>query len=156
MLLAILGRGIQRVNGKWELTEDLEVCAPTGAPLVDHQPVDDKNPHCLVGGGELNLLAGVELHRRHCAQIIVCAYGNKSPYLLETDAPSESEIMPQELHRLISLNSLPMPTIMVWPRNKVVAGRNNCCGASAANDNLRPRPFKREGLWGARGGVLRQ
>ncbi len=83
MLIAILGRGIQRVGsgGSWEVTEDLEVCAPDRTHLPDRVPADDQNPCCLVGGGELNLLAGLELHRRIGAIVAVCAYSHRAPYL---------------------------------------------------------------------------
>lgn len=126
MLLAILGRGIQKLpSGQWVLTEDLEVCSPTGAHLIERLPIDDRNPHCLVSGSELNLLAGVEIHRTHPVQIVVCAYAARAPYLVDADAPSESEIMSNQLKLLIAQNNLAIPEIVVWPRDKVVSGISN-------------------------------
>ncbi len=94
-VLAIHGRGVQRLyeNGPWVLTEDLELCDKDSAHLPVRRPADDNNPLCMVGGGELNLLAGVEVYKKEGAKIVVCAYGDRSNYLKSIDAPSESMVM---------------------------------------------------------------
>ena len=127
MLIAILGRGIQRIQSKWCLTEDLEICSPTGAHLVERIQVDDKNPHCVVGGGELNLLAGVELQRKmkSGASVWVCGYTNRAPYLVEQNAPSESEIMSEILKQTLEKEELPLPKIEVWGPDRALEGRSN-------------------------------
>ncbi len=119
MLMAILGRGIQRVNGYWEMTEDLEVCAPDKSHLPDRVPLDDANPDCLVGGGELNLLAGVEVHRRTPATVAVCAYAHRAPYLAKVGGPSESEVMSEKLSGLMNDRRLRLPEVCVWDRDRL-------------------------------------
>ncbi len=126
-LLGILGRGIQRLtpNGPWVLTENLEVCDEKGAHLPVRAPADDSNPRCLIGGGELNLLAGLELCKdyRKKLQVVVCAYGQRSPYLQSINAPSESEVMSEWL--TIQLIGKDKPEILVWLRDRVVDGPSN-------------------------------
>ncbi len=94
-LLAILGRGIQKTasDGLWDLTEDIEVCDERFAHLPIRVPQDDDHPNSIVGGGHLNLLAGLKLAEKLDPTIIVCAYGYRSEYLKSIDAPSESMIM---------------------------------------------------------------
>ena len=76
-LLAILGRGIQQIEEDkgWTLTEDLEVCDEKGGHLAVRVPSDDNNPYCLIGGGELNLRAGIILCREQSDSLhtVVCA-----------------------------------------------------------------------------------
>jgi len=114
-VLGILGRGIQKVAGNesWTPTEDLEVCATNGTHLTVRVPADDENPHCMVGGGELNFLAGMELYRRHNPSIVVCAYGHRAEYLSAINAPSESNIMGNMFQK-----NFPKATIEVWPENR--------------------------------------
>lgn len=104
-LLAILGRGIQKVgkDGVWEATEDLEICDENGAHLAVRLPADDEHPHCLIGGGELNLHAGAVLARLHASTLkaVVCAYAPRPPYLAEVDGPNESEVMSEQLKTLL-------------------------------------------------------
>lgn len=117
-ILAILGRGIQWLesHGQWVLTEDLEVCGENGGHLIVRVPADDENPNCLVGGGELNLQAGLELYRED-AKIVVCAYSWQAKYLREVGAPSESQIMSAMfLERARGIN-LPEPIIQIWDEN---------------------------------------
>ncbi|GEM_PF-1077200 len=125
-MIAILGRGIQWLSedGPWVLTEDLEVCDERFAHLPVRVPVDDENPFCMVGGGEMNFLAGVELIRKYRPLVTVCAYGARSDYLELINAPSESEVMSQELmHQLIvefdKLASSPrLPELVIWERDR--------------------------------------
>ncbi len=79
-MVAILGRGIQRLfeNGPWALTEDLEVCDERSAHLPVRTPVNDESDFCMVGGGEMNLEAGIHLVHRYRPETVVCAYGGRS------------------------------------------------------------------------------
>ena len=134
MLIAVLGRGIQRQRQPlgavdttfWAPTDDLEMCAPDGSHLVERLPVDDHSPNCRIGGGELNLLAGAELYDRSIGEtVFCCAYGNRSPYLVDVDGHSESEVMSVKLAGMINELGLELPLIVVWPKEKVVFGKSN-------------------------------
>ncbi len=122
-ILAIHGRGVQQLyeNGPWALTEDLELCDKDGAHLSVRKPADDDNPLCMVGGGELNLLAGVEVYKREGANIVVCAYGDRSNYLKSIDAPSESMVMSDHFieatHRSVSSK--------IWTKEMSLPGPSN-------------------------------
>ena len=122
-VIAIHGRGIQRLheNGPWVLTEDLEFCDKDSANLPVRKPADDNNPFCMVGGGELNLLAGVEVYKREGAKIVVCAYGDRSNYLKSIDAPSESMVMSGCFIEATS-NSV---SSKIWTREMSLPGPSN-------------------------------
>lgn len=125
-LLAVLGRGIrQRDDQLWVPTRDLEMYGENFTQLAKQQPVDDADPHCLVGGGELNLLAGAMLYALHpkTLKAAVCAHGARSPYLSSVNAPSESEVMSGELRRL--LGEAEDPEIVVWNRERLTEGPSN-------------------------------
>lgn len=121
-LLAILGRGIQRLdeNGPWVLTEDFEVCGSDSGHLPVRIPIEDSNPHCFVGGGELNILAGLELLRKFQYDSVVCAYGHRSAYLKSINGPTESEIMSARLKEVS-----PTAKIEVWPREREMPDPSN-------------------------------
>ncbi len=124
-LLAVLGRGLKEQNGKWFLTRDLERGNEQGMYCADNTPIDDTDPHCLIGGGELNLFAGHKLCRQYAEtlKLMVCAYGARAPYLISADGPSESEIMTR---RLFELNPLgPLPEVAIWPHDRLADGRSN-------------------------------
>lgn len=111
-VIAILGRGIRRLEPLgpcWVLTEDLEVYDDNGAHLRARVPADDENPNCLVGGGELNLHAGLALYQLEGSRIVVCAYGNRSAYLREAEAPLESVVMSK-----IFKDRAPLTQTSVW------------------------------------------
>ena len=131
-LLAILGRGVQMLDPKadptdvrsYAPTEDLEICKrdPKNQRL-SHLRVrisaDDDHPDSIIGGGELNLLAGLVLIRDHHFNYAVCAYGHRAGYL-KPDAPSESEVMSRWLHKeRLRLN------IKVWNRELEFIGPSN-------------------------------
>jgi hypothetical protein len=117
-LIAILGRGIQQLfkDGPWVLTEDLETCDERSAHLPVRAPVNDEDPHCLIGGGEMNLAAGACLVEKYRPLIAVCAYGGRSAYLESINAPSESEVMSTELRRALRANA--RTNIIVWNRDR--------------------------------------
>jgi hypothetical protein len=104
--VAVLGRGIQRLSevgpnsltASWTLTQDLEVCDKDSAHLPIRVPVDDDSPYCMVGGGDMNVEAGVALIRLYKPTLVVCAYGGRSKYLESIGAPSESEVMSDAMH----------------------------------------------------------
>jgi len=75
-MIAILGRGIQRAseNDSWVPSEDLVVSDERSAHLSVKVPVDDNNPLCMVGGGEMNLQAGIWLIWEYKPKVVVCAY----------------------------------------------------------------------------------
>ncbi len=130
-LLAILGRGIQLrgIGEPWVLTEDLEVCDGNSAHLPVRVPADDENPFCMIGGGEINLLAGIALMRKHQPKVMVCAYGDRSTYLKSVDGPSESEVMSGAFRFAINgeLQSLNPDSleIVVWPASRSLPGPSN-------------------------------
>ena len=120
-LIAIMGRGIQRLpDGSWAVTEDLEMCAENSAHLVDRVPADDENERCLVGGGELNLLAGIQLQKLAWEYLIVCAYGDRSEYLKSIDAPSESMVMSDLLRE-----HCPNAPVKIWIKEMSMPGPSN-------------------------------
>jgi len=126
-LLAILGRGIQKTtpDGPWLPTEDLEVYGEDGAHRTIRVQADDENPKCLVGGGELNLRAGIELYKKLDQRVVVCAYGHRAEYLKKIGGPSESEVLSTlfaaEVKKVIGVT----PTVDVWLRTREVEGKSN-------------------------------
>ncbi len=136
-LLAILGRGIQRVDPSsdpkdmrsWVLTEDLEVCDKDSAHLPVLVPVDDESPFCMVGGGEMNIEAGYNLIMRFKPRIVVCAYGHRSDYLRSIGAPSESEVMSRALVHdgqvLHGISPWHIPEVVGWQRDRTIPGPSN-------------------------------
>lgn len=126
-IIAVLGRGIQKnsEDGAWDLAEDTEICDERLAHLAVRVAVDDTNPNCIIGGGELNLLAGLELYRRYGAKMVVCAYGDRSDYLKSIDAPSESMVMSDKFAPLAVYMGLPEPQIGVWTKDMTAPGRSN-------------------------------
>ena len=115
-LLAVLGRGIQRLSkdGPWVLTEDLEVCDTNSAHLVDRVPVDDNDPYCMIGGGEANLLAGKLLMGQCMPKVVVCALGHKAAFLKPEDFPNESEVMGEQLRPYLPSGC----ELVTWERNR--------------------------------------
>jgi hypothetical protein len=99
ILLAVLGRGIQQNElGDWVLTELFEICDKVGAHLPVQLPENDANPQSCIGGGKLNLLAGVQLWKYFHPALTVLAYGARTKYLHEVCGPSESEVMSEEFY----------------------------------------------------------
>lgn len=131
MILAIFGRGVQQVepSGPWVPTEDIETQIWNGtvpAHSAIRKPVNQDDPLCLIGGGELNILAGVELCRRLEPHIVVAAYGNRSQYLRDTPgSPSESEVMSERFLAEVRARRIYEPSVIVWPRDKVIPGPSN-------------------------------
>jgi len=124
-MVAILGRGIQRLSagGSWALTENLELCDTNSAHLPVRAPIDDTSPYCMIGGGEMNLRAGLELIRQHKPKIVVCAYGGRSEYLESINGPSESEVMSEMLYLKMAddphfMDRWGGPDVRVWPRTR--------------------------------------
>ena len=150
-LLAILGRGIQRVSedGPWVLTEDLEVCGQHSAHLPVRVPADDKNPYCMVGGGEMNLEAGIILCTAYNSQykpgVVVCAYGDRSDYLKSVDGPTESTVMAEKFTAHIR-PSLSLG-IWSWPQEQSLPGPSNT-GRELLNifEHARDEKFESVGL----------
>ena len=130
-LLAVLGRGIQLrsedVPSCWVPTEYLEVYeAPSDNLEAGHSPVrlpiDDLNPLCMIGGGEMNLLASMEFYKnkRHCPELVVFAYSSRAKYLRLDDAPSESEVMSELFCREFS-----DANVVTWTKDMDVPGPSN-------------------------------
>lgn len=122
-IVAILGRGIQRAfkGGPWVLTEDLELCDKDSAHLPVHAEADDDSPFCMIGGGEMNLLAGFYLACKFKPAVMVCAHGGRSKYLESIGAPSESEVMTGYLGTLLSTvkhDPIGEFEIVIWPRER--------------------------------------
>lgn len=137
-LLAILGRGIQQIEeGKgWTLTENLEVCDDKGGHLPVRVPANDANPYCLIGGGELNLRAGIILCREHFESLrtVVCAYGARSSYLVALNGPSESEVMSARLEQLLTPGE--EPEVIVWPHDRVASDERGRSGTGREIQNV--------------------
>lgn len=117
LLLALLGRGIQQTSLKnmtWELTHDLEVCDEKGAHLPVRAPENDDDPRSIIGGGELNALAGTVLSQTLHPDLVVCAYGARSKYLNSIGAPSESHVMSDRLTAEITKAGGTVPEIEVF------------------------------------------
>ena len=99
--VVFLGRGISMVKpgGHWGLTGDIEVCDEKFAHLPVRMPEDDNHPNSIVGGGELNLLAGLEREKKlrpegeFDPRLALHAYCFRSKYLKSIDGPSESLVM---------------------------------------------------------------
>jgi hypothetical protein len=128
-----MGRGIQRLSADspatdasaYDVTEDLEVCDERSAHLPVRVPADDSNPRCMVGGGRMNLDAGMILVEKHRTLAVVGAYGGRSEYLESIGAPSESEVMA----RILAEELPDSPTwIDSWARDRQGPG-----GAKASN-----------------------
>ena len=117
-LLAILGRGIRKKqDGSWVPARDLEMYGDNFAPIVELRPVNDDDPNCLVGGGELNIRAGAKLigSHQHTLEMVACAYGGRSRYLTEVIGPSEAEIMTLYLAQFVPWSTT---QVLVWPREQ--------------------------------------
>jgi hypothetical protein len=120
-----MGRGIQRTRKEdpigdvrsWDLTEDMEMCDNDFAHLPVRATINDDDPHCLLGGGHLNLEAGLELIMERAPAVTVCAYGARSFYLSSIRGPSESEVMELHLLRLLEGHS-PKSHIITWERDR--------------------------------------
>jgi hypothetical protein len=82
-------------GGSWALTKDFDIWDITPGVLRPEvlPPKNDDDPNSVIGGGELNLAAAVALYEYFNPYLTVFAYGNRSPYLLQRNYPSESEIM---------------------------------------------------------------
>ena len=158
-MIAILGRGIQRRNetdpvediSSWDLTEDLELCDKNSAHLPVRAPVDDDSPFCMVGGGNANLSAGLILaSERPGPKVMVCAYGGRSQYLESIGAPSESEVMSQQLESIMRENDDAYDLtaeIVVWKRYRQLPVQSNTRQELLNIFNLaRERGLKRIGL----------
>lgn len=95
-------------------------------PIAELRPVDENSENCLIGGGELNVLAGATLIRHDITlpTTVVCAYGGRSRYLTEIPgAPSEAEIMTFSLAAYFPWKC---PATIVWPRDhQATSGKTN-------------------------------
>ncbi|MBI1975147.1 MAG: hypothetical protein HYS57_02175 [Parcubacteria group bacterium] len=107
-VIAILGRGIEQVRygsgvTRWRPTTFVEKCAPATGAHTGFRTIcaDQNDPDCLIGGGNANVIAGLELFRRYGAKAVLFAYGAKSPYLKAFGAPSEGEVMLWEFMRRV-------------------------------------------------------
>lgn len=120
-LLAILGRGIQRrsvESDAWEPTPDIEVCDEKGAHLPVGVSEDDNNSNSIIGGGELNVIAGALMAKQLNPAVVVCAYGARSKYLKEIGAPSESQVMSEKISAEMNRLGLQPPKIEIFDEAK--------------------------------------
>ena len=120
-MLCVLGRGIQQAyeNGPWTPTGDLELCDERSDHLPVQQPVDDKNPLCMVGGGELNIRAGVVLYIQQLLKespydLAALEYGNRSEYLLKVNGPRGSEVCAKEFIQRIESETGGAPNVDIF------------------------------------------
>lgn len=133
-LLAILGRGIQRLRAdsdpadikSWVLTQDLEVCGKDSAHLDVQVPEDDAHPFSMLGGGGLTMLAAAQLIARHAPPTVVCAYADRADYLVNIHGPTESEVMSALLPEFLAQEEVTtLPEVPVWPRGRALPGPSN-------------------------------
>ena len=120
-LLAVLGRGIQRVGGQWQPGADFEmwgVVEGYRGHLAEPLPIDDDSANCFIGGCELNLRAGAEIFQQFGAKVVVCAYGDRAPYLRRVNGPTESEIDTGVFLNFSSFSVLYTPTVEIWTKEK--------------------------------------
>ena len=134
LLVAVLGRGIQMRDPHADPTK-VESYVPTGDTEICRRdpetnrlshlrvrvPADDDHPDSIIGGGELNLLAGETLIENAMPECVVCAYGARSDYL-KPDGPSESEVMSR---RLSERTFHYRPVVETWERNRELLGPSN-------------------------------
>lgn len=116
-LLAVLGRNMY-LDGKtgWHPSRDLAVWGVTNdyyGSVANQDAVDESSSDCFLGGGELNILAGVELYDQYRPRLVVCAYGDRANYLKEAGGPTESEVDTAEFQRLAN-EKLLTPEVKVW------------------------------------------
>jgi hypothetical protein len=104
-LLAVLGRGslMKYPGGPWTITRDLDVWVlGVKRPIVLSEQ-NDENPNSVIGGGQLQIAAAICISIETDPDLVVFAYGNRSPYLGK-DYPSESHVMSdafkKEMHQL--------------------------------------------------------
>ncbi len=124
LLLAMLGRGIQHPSAntdEWVLTPDVEVCDEKGAHLLVRVPENDNDPNSIIGGGELNMLAGVTLVQELNPSLVVCAYGARSKYLNQIGAPSESKVMSDKLTAELTRKNVSVPPVEIYDEAKLGA-----------------------------------
>jgi hypothetical protein len=74
----------------------------------------------MVGGGDLNFLAGCALYGSLRPNLVVCAYGDRAKYLKVANAPSESEVM-SDLFK----TQFNEANFEVWPSTRSVPGPSN-------------------------------
>lgn len=124
LLLAVLGRGIQHPpagSADWDLTQDLEVCDEKGAHFAVRVPENDDDPNSIVGGGELNMIAGATLCHALNPTLLVCGYGARSKYLNQIGAPSESKVMRDKLVAELERRNVAVPMTEVYDEEKMGA-----------------------------------
>lgn len=105
-VIAVLGRGIERVPAgtgarQWRPTSLIEKCKPgTFEHLGFRQgAVDPSDPDCIIGGGNANVIAALQLFETRGAKAILFAYGDRSNYLRELHGPLEGAVMKYEFLR---------------------------------------------------------
>ena len=127
VLLAVLGRGSQQDSqGQWVLTELFEICDEKGAHLATQLPENDDHPNSCIGGSALNVRAGIALYEYFRPAMTVFAYGSRSKYLYDINAPSESMVMTDEFLKLMEAEANP-PQVDIFDEtawDKTNAGTN--------------------------------
>jgi len=96
------------------------MCGPRGEHLEVRAPVDDISPLCLVGGGELVLGAGIEFYKTCGANLLLCAYGQRSSYLQEVNGPSESEVMTTRFLSSLDQERMKKLKVDIWRRERTL------------------------------------
>ncbi len=100
-LLAVLGRGhmMEYPGGPFKPTRDFDNWVLGGDPSTARPDVlaekNDDDENSVIGGGELNLAAGLALYAELDPVAIVFAYGDNSPALAAKGFPSESSVVSQ-------------------------------------------------------------
>jgi hypothetical protein len=105
-VIAVLGRGIERVPAgvgarHWRPTSLVEKCK---AGTFEHlglraQSADPNDPDCIIGGGNANVIAALQLFETRGAKAVLFAYGDRSKYLRESHGPLEGAVMKYEFLR---------------------------------------------------------
>ncbi len=120
-LLGILGRGIQQSaegRGDWTPTDDLIVTDEHFGTLAVRVPFNDDDPHAIVGGGELNILAVVALWEITQHDLVACEFGNRSKYLTDVGGPMGSKIVGEMFAKLAEARTGERPNVEVFDESR--------------------------------------
>jgi hypothetical protein len=127
-LVCTLGRGIERVQaaggGAWRPTRYIEKASENGSHSGCRAPgLDPSDESAVIAGSNANLLATVqfveELARAGSAPPLVTFAAGRPAYLAGNPDPalSEGRVMAEKLARLLRLNAIPVPEIVIQARN---------------------------------------
>lgn len=118
-LLAVLGRGMGRKAPEeplkptmdydhWDITP-----GGKGRSLV-FMGKNEEDPDCVLGGGELNLAAGLVLYEELNPEYVVFAYGKNSPSFEEAGYPTESHVVSTIFRKMVKKRTGGIAPVIVF------------------------------------------